>query len=137
MTKSDGKKTPLKVSRKFPLKPRFQHLLMSSKTAIDIARHYDKWNKDRVMRHPTNSKVWKHFDQLNSNFALDPGNVWLGLVADGFYPFTNMSTPYSIWPVMLVSYNLPLWLSLKEDRIILSMIIHRPNSPCDVIVVNL
>ena len=65
------------------------------------------------MRHPADSKAWKHFDELNGNFALDPRHVRLGLVSNAFNPFVNMCTPYSIWPVMLVPYNLPRWLCMK------------------------
>lgn len=34
-----------------------------------------------------------------------------------------MSTNYSIWPVVLVPYNLPPWLCMKQPNFILSMII--------------
>ncbi|GJR85819.1 ribonuclease H-like domain-containing protein, partial [Tanacetum coccineum] len=37
-----------------------------------------------------------------------------GLVADGFNPFDNLSQSYSMWPVILTTYNLPLW-SLIDD----------------------
>jgi len=36
MTKSNGKRIPLKVLRYLLLKPRLQHLFMSSKTATDM-----------------------------------------------------------------------------------------------------
>ena len=35
------------------------------------------------------------------------GNVRLGLASDWFNPFGNMSTNNSVWPVVLVPYNLP------------------------------
>jgi len=89
------------------------------------------------MRHPTDSKAWKHFDELNGDFALDPHNVRLGLIPNGFNPFANVCTPYSIWPVMLVLYNLPPWLCTKQDNIIFSMIIPEPDSPGDAIDVYL
>ena len=34
-----------------------------------------------------------------------------------------MSTTYSVWPVMLIPYNLPPWLCMKSTSFILSMII--------------
>ena len=96
MTKCNGKRIPLKVIRYFPLKPRLQRLFMSSKIATDMTWHNDKRNKDGVMRHPADSKAWKHFDELNGNFSSDPHNVRLGLVFNGFNPFANMCTPHSI-----------------------------------------
>jgi len=59
------------------------------------------------------------------------------LVSDGFQPFAIMSTPYSIWPVMLVPYNLPPSLNTKQENSILSKIIPGPNSPGDAINVYL
>ena len=61
--------------------------------------YIDKRVDDRIMRHPT--------DLQQSDFALKPRNVRLGLATDGFNPFGNMNNNYSIWPVILIPYNLP------------------------------
>jgi hypothetical protein len=53
----------------------------------------------------------------------------LGLTANGFNPFGNMSTSYSTWPIMLVPYNLPPWMSMKHTSFILSLVIPGPSSP--------
>ena len=60
---------------------------MSSKAATDMTWHNDQRKKDGLIRHPADSKAWKHFDELNRNFALNPCNVRLGLVSDGFNAF--------------------------------------------------
>lgn len=65
---------------------------------------------DGVIRHPANSKAWKHFDKTHSSFASEPCNVRLCLAGDGFQPFPNMKTSYNIWPIFLVPLNLPPWL---------------------------
>ncbi|XP_041026970.1 uncharacterized protein LOC121267174 [Juglans microcarpa x Juglans regia] len=62
-------------------------------------------------------------------FAEDARNVRLGLASDGFNPFNNMSKPYSIWPVILVPYNLPPWLCMKERYLMLSLLIPGPKGP--------
>ncbi|KAL5573185.1 hypothetical protein UlMin_022782 [Ulmus minor] len=64
-----------------------------------------------VMRHPVDGKAWQEFDKRHPQFAGDVRNVRLGLAADGFNPFGNMSFLYSMWPVVLTTYNLPPWLS--------------------------
>ncbi|XP_060208655.1 uncharacterized protein LOC132636024 isoform X1 [Lycium barbarum] len=46
-------------------------------------------------------------------------------------------TPYSIWPVVLIPYNLPPWLCMKQENFILSMLIPGPESPGDAIDVYL
>ena len=89
MKKSNGKRVPLKVLRYFPLKPRLQRLFMSSKIASDMTWHNDKRVKDGVMRHPADSKAWKHFDEFHESFASKLRNVTLGLVSDGFQPFAH------------------------------------------------
>ncbi|XP_016204229.1 uncharacterized protein LOC107644813 [Arachis ipaensis] len=40
-----------------------------------------------------------------------------------------MSTKYSIWPVILIPYNLPPWLYMKQTSFILSTLIPRPKMP--------
>ncbi|XP_052181001.1 uncharacterized protein LOC127794134 [Diospyros lotus] len=101
------KNKPVKVLRYFPLKPCLQRLFMSSKTAEHMRWHSVDGNKDGLMRHPRDSEAWKRFDETHLEFASDPRNVRLGLASDGFNPFGTLSTNYSIWPMILIPYNLP------------------------------
>ena len=64
-------------------------------------------NKDGLMRHPRDFKTWKTFNTTHSKFPLNPRNVGLGLASDCFNHFQTMSTNYSIWPIILIPYNLP------------------------------
>jgi hypothetical protein len=73
--------------------------------------------------------AWKRLDEIHSWFALDSRNVRLDLATDGFHPFRVMSVSYSTWPVMLIPYNLPPWMCLKQSFWIMSMLIPRPKSP--------
>ena len=61
-----------------------------------------------MLRHPADAKGWKHFYYEFSEFTLDPQNVRLGLASDGFNPFGDMNTTYSMWHVVLIPYNLAL-----------------------------
>ncbi|XP_018853154.2 uncharacterized protein LOC109015127 [Juglans regia] len=121
---------PHKVLRHFPLKPRLQRLFLSTKIAAEMRWHKEKQvTDDNFLRHPADSKSWKAFDEAHSWFANDPRNVRLGLASDGFNPFNNMVKPYSIWPVILVPYNLPPWLCMKDQFFMTSLIIPGPKSP--------
>ncbi|KAD4888232.1 hypothetical protein E3N88_20305 [Mikania micrantha] len=40
-----------------------------------------------------------------------------------------MSIAHSTWPVVLVNYNLPPWMSLKQEYFLLSLLIPGPKSP--------
>ncbi|KAG8503213.1 hypothetical protein CXB51_001205 [Gossypium anomalum] len=86
------RKKPIKILRYFPLIPRLQKLFMLSKT---------------VNKFPS--------------FVSDPRSVRLGLASDGFNPYKIMSTSYSNWPVVLVPYNFPPWLCMKQSSFILSL----------------
>ncbi|GJR53799.1 reverse transcriptase domain-containing protein [Tanacetum coccineum] len=58
----------------------------------------------------------------------DPRNVRLGLAVDGFNPFGNLSQSYSMWLVILTTYNLPPWLCMKESSLMLTLLIPGPKS---------
>nr|GEU68563.1 hypothetical protein [Tanacetum cinerariifolium] len=51
-----------------------------------------------------------------------------GLAADGFNPFGNLSQSYSMWPVILTTYNLPSCLCMKESAFMLTLLIPGPKS---------
>ncbi|KAA0053293.1 CACTA en-spm transposon protein [Cucumis melo var. makuwa] len=48
---------------------------------------------------------------------------------DGFNPFGQMSTSYSMWSVVLLPYNLLPWKCMKETNFFMSLLIPGPNSP--------
>ena len=59
--------------------------------------HKEKYVQDtNVLRHPVDSMTWKEFDKTHIWFTEEPRNVRLGIATDGFNPFGNMSTTYSM-----------------------------------------
>ncbi|XP_057251833.1 uncharacterized protein LOC130591892 [Beta vulgaris subsp. vulgaris] len=124
-------RVPQLILRHFPLIPRLQRMFISSKLARHMRWHKDDKKDDGIMRHPADSEAWKSLDKTFPDFAKDARNVRLGLASDGFNPGANMSSRYSIWPVMLVPYNLPPWMCMKSDNMILSLLIPGPKSPGD------
>ena len=60
--------------------------------------------------------------------AHDIRNVRLGLATDGFNPFGLMSSTYSMWPVMVMPYNLPPWKCMIEPFMMMSLLIPGRNS---------
>ncbi|KAM6565737.1 hypothetical protein CsatA_024865 [Cannabis sativa] len=129
-TKANGKRVPRKVLRYFPLTPRLKRLYGSRHTAKHMVWHHTGKSKDeRVMRHPVDGIAWKDFDAKHPDFASEPRNIRLGLAADGFNPFGNMSLAYSMWPVVLANYNLPPWMCMKDNNFMLALLIPGPKSP--------
>ncbi|RVW27633.1 hypothetical protein CK203_099152 [Vitis vinifera] len=112
-----GKKIPQKVLRHFPLKSRLQRLFMSRHTTSDMRWHKEKRiSEEGVLRHPADSEAWKDMDTQFPWFSQEPRNVRLGLATDGFNPFGSMSNSYSMWPIVLVPYNMAPWRSGSTIR---------------------
>ncbi|WMV25908.1 hypothetical protein MTR67_019293 [Solanum verrucosum] len=94
-----------------------------------------RWHKEtyldetNVLRHPVDSEAWKEFDKNHTWLAQEPRNIRLGLATDGFNPFGNMSTNYSMWPVILFSYNLPPWKCFTNLFMMMSLLIPGPQAP--------
>ncbi|WVZ76869.1 hypothetical protein U9M48_024793 [Paspalum notatum var. saurae] len=119
----------MKVLRYFPVKKRFQRYFMSSKIAPDARWHDEELIKDGLLRHPVDAPFWKDFDSSYLDFAFDSRNLRLAVASDGFSPFRTFNSTYSIWPVILVPYNLPPWKCMKQTNFILSLVIPSPRAP--------
>jgi hypothetical protein len=125
-----GNRKPMKVLRYFPLRDRLERLYMSSHTAKSMRWHADReLQGEDTLIHPADGEAWKHIDREFPHFASEVRNVRLGLSSDGFNPFGNMSLQYSVWPVILVPYNLPPWMCMKKEYNMLSLLIPGPGYP--------
>ncbi|XP_060960875.1 uncharacterized protein LOC115723900 [Cannabis sativa] len=119
-----------KVLRHFPLIPRLQRLFMPSKTSDFMTWHHQKdYVNDGYMRHPRDSPAWMTFDHKYMDFAADPRNVRLGLASDGMNPFKTLSVSHNTWPAIMIPYNLPPWLCMKQPNFIMSLLIPGPEAP--------
>jgi hypothetical protein len=125
----EGKKKAAKVFRYFPLIPRLQRIYSTEKTSQDARWHAKERTNDEKLRHPADGEAWKKFDDLFPDFKADPRNIRLGLSTDGFNPFGMASSKHSTWPVILVPYNMPPWLCMKQSNFIMSMLIPGPKGP--------
>ncbi|XP_019236804.1 PREDICTED: uncharacterized protein LOC109217034 [Nicotiana attenuata] len=124
-----GKKVAHKVLRHFPTKPRLQRLYMARETAKKMRRHKEEHVDDGILRHPSDAMAWKSFDEKHPSFSAELRNVRLGLASDGFQPYGNMSSNRSIWPVVLVPYNLPPWDCMKSEYFMMTILIPGPKCP--------
>ena len=59
---------------------------MTKDMSTDMKWHKEKRKDDGVMRHPADSKAWKHLAEKyrEKEFAKDARSVRLGLASDGF-----------------------------------------------------
>lgn len=81
------------------------------------------------MRLPVDSPAHKHVEATWPDFGHDPRHVRLGLASDGVSPHSlgGKGRPTSVWPVVVMNYNLPPWLSMKKGFLLLSLVIPGPN----------
>ena len=60
---------------------------------------------------------------MDPTFKSDPRNTHFALAADGVNPFKQNQLTWSTWPVLLLNYNLPPWLSTKKFFVLLALLI--------------
>ncbi|XP_074322757.1 uncharacterized protein LOC141659727 [Apium graveolens] len=122
-------KVPANVMRYFPLKKRLQRMFMSKELSELMLWHAKGRKKDGKLRHPADAEAWKALDARYPQFSSENRNIRLGLAADGFNPFCTMNISHNTWPIILVNYNIPPWLCMKQENLILSTLISGPESP--------
>src|SRR4051812_23349514 len=81
------------------------------------------------MSHPSHGSEWKSFNQKHKEFAADPRNIRIGLASDGFNPFGHQGATYSMWPVLVIPYNMPPNVCTKESNYMVALLIPGPKSP--------
>ncbi|KAI5343319.1 hypothetical protein L3X38_011195 [Prunus dulcis] len=120
---------PAKVVWYFPPIPRFKRMFQSHETAKSLTWHAARKSIDGQMSHPADSPSWKLLDDKWPEFGNEPRNLRLALSSDGFNPHSSLSSRYSCWPVILVTYNLPPWLCMKQKFMMLTLLISGPKQP--------
>ena len=118
------KQRPWKVLRHFPLIPRLRRMFRTPAISELMLWHAKNKSTDGLVRHPCDSKAWRHVHEVvDRSFGNDDRNIHLGLAADGVNPFKLQRVSWSTWPVMLLNYNLPPWLTTKKIFIMLALLI--------------
>ena len=125
------KRIPHNVLRHFPITPRLQRLFHDAETREDVLWHSrnQEYRDQNVMSHPSHGSEWKSFNDKHKEFAADPRNIRLGLASDGFNPFGHQSATYSMWPVLVIPYNMPPNVCTKESNYMMALLIPGPKSP--------
>ena len=85
--------------------------------------HASHKSQDGLVRSVVDSKAWAHVSLLDPTFQVESWNIHLGLALDGMNPFSDMSLRYSVWPILVLNYNLPPWLTTKRFFVMMSILI--------------
>ena len=120
---------PRKVLRYFPIINHFQRLFRCPEVVELLKWHANNRSEDGQMRSVVDSPQWAAVGVIDPEFKIEDRNLYLGLVADGVNSYGNQSTKYSMWPVLLVIYNLPPWLVTKFFFVSLAILIPGEKAP--------
>jgi hypothetical protein len=126
----ESKKIPQKMLQHFPLTPWLKRLFATKEAPESSQWHNTKRQLSvKEMSDPTNGEVWQDFNSEFPDFAQDARNLSLGLATDGFNPFSEKNTKYSMWPMFVVPYNLPPWECMEESNFMMALLNPGPASP--------
>ena len=76
-----------------------------------------------VLRMPTDGFAFREIEEKWVDFKDEPCNVRLSLAVDGVNPFRELRSIYSVWPIFVINNNIPPWMSIKRENIILTMLV--------------
>ncbi|XP_074341901.1 uncharacterized protein LOC141679298 [Apium graveolens] len=109
---------------------RLQRLFMAKTTTKAMRWHHDRIVVEGELSHPADGDEWKQFDRRFHRFSKEIRNVRLGLSTDGFDPFRDKHTKeYTVWPVVVVVYNLPPSMCTKAPYMFMPLLIPGPTDP--------
>jgi len=57
------------------------------------------------------------------DFKDEPRNVRLSLSIDDVNPFRELRSIYSVWPIFIINNNIPPWMSIMREHIVMTMIV--------------
>ncbi|XP_013607705.1 PREDICTED: uncharacterized protein LOC106314372 [Brassica oleracea var. oleracea] len=120
---------PQKVLRYFLIIPRLKRMFRSEDMSKDLRWHFTNKSTDGKSRHPVDSVTCNQMNDRYPSFVAQERNLRLGLSTDGFNPFNMKNVNYSCWPVLLVIYNMSPEKCMKEENIMLSLLIPGPSQP--------
>ena len=82
-----------------------------------------------IMTHVSHSKQWEYIDNVFKEiFAHKDQNARMAMCRDGMNPTSNNQSIHSLWPMLLLNYNISLWLMTKKYFIMLTILIPGPQS---------
>jgi len=76
-----------------------------------------------ILRMHADSYAFKEITAKWPEFTDEPRNVRLSLATDGVNPFGELRSVYSVWPIFVINNNIPPWMSIKREHIMLTMIV--------------
>lgn len=117
------KRGPRKVLFYIPIIPRMQRLFKCTSLAQFMDYHACNRSQDDIIRMPTDGSTFMDIEEKWPHFKEKPHNLRLSLAVDGVNPFGEMRSIYLVWLVFVINNNIPPWMSIKREHIMLEMIV--------------
>ena len=61
-------------------------------------------------------------EEICPKFKDESHDLRLSLASDGVNPFGYLGSSYSVWPVFVTNNNIPVWMPIKMEHIMLTMV---------------
>ena len=85
--------------------------------------HAKNKSQNDVIRMPGDGSTFRDMEEKWPHFKEEPRNIRISLEAYGVNPFSQMKSIYTVWSIFIINNNIPPWLLIKREHIMLSIII--------------
>lgn len=72
---------------------------------------------------PADGSAFMDIEEKWPHFKEKPRNLRLSLATNSVNPFGEMRSVYLVWPIFVINNNIPPWMSIKREHIVLAMIV--------------
>ena len=76
-----------------------------------------------VIQMPADGYAFRDMEEKWPHFKEEPRNIRISLATYGVNLFAEMRSNYLVWFIFVINNNIPPWLSIKREHIMLAMII--------------
>jgi hypothetical protein len=117
------KRVPQKFFHHIPIIPHLQRLFRCESIVQFIDYHPRNISGYGVLRIPVNGSAFREIEEKWGDFKDEPRNVRISLATDDVNPFKEFRSIYSVWPIFFINNNIPPWMSIKREHMMLIMIV--------------
>ena len=112
------------ILRHMHIIPRIQRLFRCKELAMLQEWYASQRSELGVMRILTDSIAMKHIeDTWPKKFKNEVRSLRLSIAMDGVNPYSLQNTKYFVWPIVVINKNMPPWLSVKNEHLMLALIV--------------
>jgi len=76
-----------------------------------------------VLQISADGSAFREIEEKWAYFKDEPRNVRLSLAVDGVNQFRELWSIYSLWLIFVINNNIPPWMSMKRENIMLKTIV--------------